>query len=276
MSDYKQAVNQHYAAGDIGGIILNTLASAGKDLDALTPADLAPVDQFHTRGRAATDDLIAMANPRAGESVLDVGGGIGGSARLLAQEHNCNVTVLDLTEEFVRAGEMLTERTHLQDRVKFKVGSALDMPFDDNTFDLVWTQHSTMNIADKSKLFAEIHRVLKPGGRYALNEIMAGPVQPIYFPAPWATTSDISFLETPETIHALLESAGFHQIERREQTDLALEFVRQLAAGMGAGKPPPLGLHLLLGDRFVPGFRNLMKNFEEQRVRVISAVYRKP
>lgn len=276
MADYNETVNEHYATGDLGAVILNALAEQGKDVNALQVTDLAPIDQFHSRGREATDELAAMAQLRAGETVLDVGGGMGGSARVLAQEFGCTVTVLDLTQEFVRVGELLTARTQMQDRVQFQLGSALEIPFEDNVFDVAWSQHSTMNIGDKPKLFAEMYRVLKPGGRYALYEIMAGPNSPAHYPVPWATTPDISFLETPEMIRAQLETAGFRQVAWQEQTDAAHEFFRQRIAAIDSGVPPPaLGLHLFFQERFVPAFRNIFRNFEEKRLRVVMAVFEK-
>ncbi|CAA9452538.1 MAG: hypothetical protein AVDCRST_MAG80-2450 [uncultured Rubrobacteraceae bacterium] len=143
--------------------------------------------------------------------VLDVGGGLGGPARNLASEIGCSVEVLDVTEEFCRAGEILTTRTGLGDLVSFRHASALDMPHPDASFDVVWMQHSSMNIADKERLYAEIHRVLRPGGHLALHEIMAGPVTPIHFPVPWARGPEISFLRPPEEVRALITGIGFEE-----------------------------------------------------------------
>ncbi len=200
--DYE--INQHYGRGDLGTTILAALQAAGKNPQRLTPDDLAPVDQFHTAGKQATLELMHLAELQAGMEVLDVGGGLGGAARLLAAEQGCKVTVLDLTQEYCRVGELLTARTGLSDRVSFQQGSALDMPFPEARFDVVWTQHSSMNIADKARLYAEVRRVLRPAGRLAFHEIMAGPVQPIHFPVPWAHEPAISFLRPPVGLHLLL------------------------------------------------------------------------
>jgi SAM-dependent methyltransferase len=184
-----QSVGEHYGRAELGASILAALLAAGKVPDALIPEDLAPVDQFHTHGRKATLDLARRAGVTPGMRMLDVGGGLGGPARTLASEFGCTVEVLDLTEEFCRAGALLTRLTGLSDAVSFRHGSALDMPFPDSSFDVAWTQHSSMNIADKERLYGEIHRVLRPGGRLALHEILAGPVSPIHFPVPWARGS---------------------------------------------------------------------------------------
>lgn len=230
-----QLIDQHYGRADLAAAILAAVRAAGKDPDALTIDDLAPVDQFHTRGKAATLELARRAGLRAGERVLDVGGGIGGPARTLGSEFGCAVTVLDLTEEYCRTGEILTARTGLSDRVTFRHGSALNMPFADAHFAVVWAQHSSMNIADKERLYAEIFRVLRPGGRLALHEIMAGPAGPIHFPVPWARDPAISFLRPPEAVRALILGIGFKEIAWVDETTAALEWFQQrLAAAASA------------------------------------------
>ena len=88
--------------------ILETLRAAGKDLDALTERDLAPIDQFHNGGTWATRKLMGLAEFPAGAHVLDIGGGIGGPARTLAREFGLRVMVLDSSVEFCRTGEAFT------------------------------------------------------------------------------------------------------------------------------------------------------------------------
>jgi ubiquinone/menaquinone biosynthesis C-methylase UbiE len=163
--EYARALNQHYGRGDLGAAIVAALGAAGKDPNTLTPDDLAPVDQFHIRGQEATLELVRLAELEPGAHVLDVGGGLGGPARTLAVTVGCRVTVLDLTEEYCRVGADLTQRAGLADRVSFRHGDALALPFEAGSFDAVWTQHSSMNIADKEALYREAHRVLRPGGR---------------------------------------------------------------------------------------------------------------
>ena len=270
----EQDVARHYGRVDVAAAILDGLRAAGKNLDALTPDDLAPFDQLHSRGKAATLELIELAGLRGGERVLDVGGGLGGSARLLAAEPGCQVVVLDLTEAFCRAGERLTELTGLSDRVTFRHGSALDLPFDDASFDVVWTQHSSMNITDKERLYAEIRRVLRPGGTLALHEIMAGPVQPVLYPVAWAEDPSISFLRPPEEIRALLGNLGFAERAWVDATADTIPWAQQRAvsfANARSGTTPP-GLPALLGPVAVQIAQNQARNLAEQRVVVIEAV----
>ncbi len=264
--DYAQSVSANYTPGDLAEKILAGLRAVGKDPDALTLDDLAPVDQFHSGGMPATAALIQRAGLERSMRVLDVGGGLGGPARLLASEIGCDVVVLDLTEEYCRVGEMLTARTGLSERVSFQHGNALAMPFADGSFDAVWTQQATMNIEDKARLYAEIHRVLRPGGRYALQEVMAGPVQPIHFPVAWAYDATISFLRPPEAVRALLKEAGFIEV-------VWVDVTAQIpVSAPPAGGSSPFGKHLLVSD-FPTRSRNADRNLEEDRVRFIQGVF---
>ncbi len=143
--------------------------------DGAASDDLGDFDQFHPGGRAATEALAAAADPKRGSIVLDVGAGLGGAARWLATHLDCHVTCLDLTPEYCEAAEALTDFTGLALLVEVHQGDARQTPFDDCSFDLVWAQNAFMNIEDKASLFHELHRVLKPGGKLAFMEVMAGP-----------------------------------------------------------------------------------------------------
>ena len=236
---YATSVSAHYTSGDLGMKILTALRDAGKDPDALHLDDLAPVDQFHWGGTRATRDLMRRAGFARGMRVLDVGGGLGGPARLIADGAGCDVTVLDLSEEFCEVGAMLTAHVGLGDRVTFRHGSALAMPFADGEFDRVWTQHATMNIAEKERLYREIYRVLRPGGQLAMHEVMAGPVQPIHFPVPWARDATISFLRSSEDVRALLADIGFREVEWVDERENVLATMQELGGGRGARRAAP-------------------------------------
>ncbi len=268
---YAARVADHYAPDDLRAAFLAVLRSWGKEDALLTPEDLAPIDQFHVGGREATLALAALAAITPTDRVLDVGGGFGGPARTIAAASGCAVTVLDLTEAYCQVGELLTARSGLSDRVSFRHGDALAAPFPDASFDLVWTQHSSMNIADKRGLYTEIARLLRPGGRLALYEIMAGPNGSPHFPVPWARDPAISFLQPPATIRALLAELGFRE-ERWE------DLTPMVAAGFGrtAASSPPPGLHLVLGDDFLARARNLGRNLAEGRVALVRALLTRP
>lgn len=266
-------IGAHYGQHEVLAAIRAGLAAIGKADGPLTPDDLAPADQFHTRGKFATLELAERAGVSGAAQILDLGGGIGGAARLLAARFGCRVEVLDLTEGYCRAGAYLTERCGLADLVSFRHGSALEPPYDGESFDLVWTQHSSMNIADKERLYAEARRVLRPGGRLAIHEILAGPAGPVHFPVPWASDPAISFLRPPEAIRALIGAAGFRELIWHDETAEATRWFEERVPAAASPSPAPFGLHLLLGQGAPAMFRNLLRNLQEGRVVVVQAVF---
>lgn len=260
------AVQAHYTRPDLGRLILDALGNAGKDLQRLTPEDLAPIDEFHIRGRVATLELARAAGVEARHHLLDVGSGIGGTSRCLAREFGCRVTGIDLTEEYCRVAAMLSARTGLAALVDYRQGDATRLPFPDASFDVVWTEHVAMNIPDKTRLYGEMHRVLKPGGTLAIHDILAGPSGPVLFPVPWARTPESSFLATPDELRHLLEVAGFQVADWTDTTDAARDWFVALAGKIRQDGMPPLGFQLLLGPDFPAMAQNQRRNLEEGRI----------
>lgn len=274
MTTTQQAVSDHYQTGDLGSRILAALRAAGKDLSALTLDDLAPVDEFHIRGRAATEELAEWAEIRSGHQVLDVGSGLGGTSRYLAAATGCRVTGLDLTEEYCRVAGMLSEKVGLDGRTAFRQGSALELPFSDARFDIVWTEHVQMNIADKEGFYGEMVRVLKPGGRLAFHDILAGPGGGPRFPVPWAGDPSISHLFSGESLQAVLAALGLVPERWEDTSGASAAFFRGVLKRLRKEGWMPLGLHLLMGDEAEEKFANMLRNLEEDRVRVVQAVMR--
>jgi SAM-dependent methyltransferase len=275
MSDIERATAAHYGQRNLGESILAALRRMGKDVNALTPEDLAPVDAFHIRGRAATEELLRACALGPEHHVLDVGCGLGGTARHLALHSGCRVTGLDLTPEYVQAAQMLTARLKLSEQVEFRQGSALAMPFEDEAFDAVWSEHAQMNIADKPTLYGEIHRVLKRGGRFAFHDILAGPGGEPHFPVPWAREAAQSALIGPAEFRRLLTGLGFDVKLWEDKTAAGRDFFRnRLAAAQGKGLPP-LGLHLLIGAVAQEAQATFLRNCEEGRVAAVQGVLQK-
>ena len=265
MAERELEVQSHYGRADLGATILAALKSAGKDIERLTPDDLAPVDEFHTRGRAATADLARMLALDGTEQVLDVGSGIGGPSRYLASKFGCRVQGLDLTPEFCRVAGMLAERTGLAGKVEYRQGNALAIPFADDSFDIAWSQNVAMNIEDRPRLYAEIRRVLKPGGRYAFSDVLAGAGGAPHYPVPWARDPALSFLLNAPATRQALEAAGFRLLAFEDQTEDALAQARSRAKMMEGGLPP-FGLHLLIGPNFPTVAANMLRNMAEGRI----------
>jgi len=272
MSRSPQAVAEHYKQRALGDAILAALQAAGKDVDHLTPDDLAPVDEFHSGGRNATVRLAQLAHINGSDRVLDVGCGIGGPSRYLASTFGCQVTGLDFTAEFIALAAMLAQRTRLADKVTYRQGDALDLPFADASFDVVWSQNAAMNIADRDRLYGEMRRVLAPAGRLALQEIAAGPGGEPYYPAPWANDKSISFLSTPQATRAALERIGLRVVAWQDTTAEALEQQIARTKALESGALPPLGLHILIGEAFPTVTKNMLRNLQEERLTLFNAV----
>jgi ubiquinone/menaquinone biosynthesis C-methylase UbiE len=268
-------VSRHYGIANVLEIILDALRAEGKDPEKLSAADLAPVDEFHIRGREATVELAAMAGVHAGMRVLDVGSGVGGSTRYLASEFGCRVAGIDLTPQYCQTAEALTRLAGIDGLVEFHCASALEIPFEDATFDLAWTQHVQMNIADKAGLYREIARVVRPGGRLAFHDILAGPGGPPHFPVHWANGPELSFLIAPGELRTLLESSGFRILQWKDTTEVATNWFLGAIERRRKSGAPALGLHLLLGDTAPQKIQNIARNLTESRLTVFHGLVEK-
>lgn len=270
------SVERHYGRADLLAAILEALRAAGKDLSRLKPEDLAPVDAFHIRGREATVELAARARLAPGLAVLDVGCGLGGSARYLAREHGCRVTGIDLTRDYVEAATALAGLVGLQSLVEFRQSSALALPFPDGRFDVVWTEHVQMNVADKRAFYRELARVLAPGGRLVFHDVFLGPAGEPRYPVPWAEEESISFLATAGSVRTSLEDLGLRIEDWEDTTERSLAWFRAVAEKAKRAGPAPLGMHLVMGRTTPEKFANLTRNLAEQRLAVAQGVARKP
>lgn len=264
----------YYDGSEVVDELIEALRGAGLDPDALDIDELAPLDEFHARGRAATAALAELAGVQPGERVLDVGAGIGGPARVLAARWGARVTALDATARFCTVAERLTRGAGLTDRVRVARGDALDLPFADNSFDVGWTQAVAQNIADKERLIAELTRVVVPGGRVAMFEIVAGPGGPIEFPVPWADRPDQSWLVPAGRWRQLLE-AGPLEIVHWLHGQAALEAIgAHEASVVPPGSDRGVGLHLLMPD-YEARMATMLRNVAQRRVGLVLAVARR-
>jgi len=250
-------IAEHYGGEGLVAAITAGLAKVAKAPDNVTFEDLAAADEFHIGGRAATAALCERAQITADDHVLDLGSGIGGPARFIAATRSCRVTGVDLTPSFVEAARTFTEWTGLEDQVDFEVGSILALPFEDDSFDCAVQLHVGMNIEDKATLAAEVARVLRPGGRYVIYDVMRRSDGNLRYPVPWATDSSHSFIATPEQYREALAGAGFVG-EQLDLRDAALSFfAAQAEAAAKAPGPPALGLHFVLGPDMATKLGNL-------------------
>lgn len=264
-----QEIKSHWERRGLCEAIRSALTESKKNLDHLTIDDLEPIDQFHGGRKRMTVHLAQLAGLKPNIHVLDVGGGLGGAARTLAVEFGCTVTVLDLSESYIQAGRMLNSFLRLDHRITFQVGNALALPFADALFDVVWTQNSGMNIAEKELLYSEFHRVLRPGGLLTIQEPMAGLNQPPLFPVMWSRDGSNHFLRTPEEMRRVIQAAGFRVLKWVEVTG-AKETPR-------ATIPAHTIQSLVMGGALLAEIRRIGElNEAEKRIVMFQAVFGKP
>jgi sarcosine/dimethylglycine N-methyltransferase len=269
MTNELDGVRNHYRATGLTERLKTALAVLGPEDAPLTPRQLGALDQFHTRGLAATAELAALIGITADMSVLDVGSGVGGPARFLAATYGCRVTGVDLSEPFVDAARYLTERTGQSGQVSFEIASALELPFDGGRFDVALLQHVAMNIHDRTRLYREIRRVLKLGGRFATFDVVLNSGEP-HYPLPWARTPATSFLLTAAATREVIEPAGFRTLAWRDDTEAAKTWIAALRA---SGPPPSPNLGVVMGPDFTQLSANLGRNLMEGRLGILTAMF---
>ena len=274
--DQEKDIASHYTTDNLLERIKTALITAGKDPGSLVADDLKGVDEFHTGGVQATDDLLAQLNIPSTTRVLDIGCGIGGAARHIASNTGASVTGIDLTPDYINTANKLSDMVGMSGQTRFLAGSALNLPVADNSFDLATMFHVGMNIADKPALFRETARALTPGGTFALFDIMQTNKGDLTFPFPWAEKPDWSFVESPETYKSAATQAGFELLAERNCRDFTLEFfAKAFAAIKKNGAPPSVGIHLLMKDTAAQKLQNYVAEVNAEKLAPFEMIFRK-
>ena len=274
MENLNQNIKNHYLKEELYEDILNRLKEHGIDLNELKRSDIAGVDEFHVRGAAVSKELAESINLQ-GATVLDVGCGLGGPCRMLADEYNCQVTGLDLSNEYIRTAKELSKLVKLDSKTSFIQGDATSLPFEDNTFDVVWTQHVQMNIPKKEKFYSEISRVLKSGGHFLYYEVLKKGDGEINFPMPWASSSEISFLFKETEMDNFLTQFGLKRVQSFDQTQHGIDFLNTLFTKLKKFGPPKIGLNALMGDTTKLKLINVIGHLNSGELELKSGVYKK-
>lgn len=267
------SVSAHYAHGALLDEIRAGIERLGKTPDTVSVEDLGPVEEFHVGGRIATQEFLDQIDLTADDYVLDIGCGLGGASRFVAGRYGSRVAGVDLTAEYIETGNVLCSWVGLDQLIGLETGDATATTYPGGTFDKAYMMHVGMNITDKGALAAEIHRVLKPGGTFAIYDVMATGDDELAFPVPWAMTADDSAVASPADYKRALIAAGFQVVGERNRRQFALTFLSRLQANRAAAEgPPPLGLHILMGETAPAKFNNLVENIAEDRVAPIELI----
>jgi ubiquinone/menaquinone biosynthesis C-methylase UbiE len=274
MDALNQNIEAHYLKENLFGEIINRLKEKGVDLNQVQRSDIAGVDEFHVRGAEVSRELASTV-PLKGRKVLDMGSGLGGPCRMLADEYDCHATGIDLSAEFVNTANALSKLVGLGDKTQFVQGSATELPFEDNSFDVVWTQHVQMNIPDKQKFYSEAYRVLRPGGHFLYYDIFRKSDEDVTYPMPWAAHKGLSFLFKSEEMAKIMAELGFTLKSKKDQTQAGVAFFTSLLTRIAKFGPPKLGLNVLMGESTKPKLTNLLAHFQKGVLCLESGVYQK-
>ena len=272
MNHSNESILKQYSASNLYDSIRKALLEMNKNPDKLTTKDLAPVDFFHIRGHHSTKELAERCQISQHIRVLDVGCGIGGTARFLATKYGCFVTGIEIIDEYCQTAVKLSSLLKLNDKTDFKTFNGSEFPFDGETFDVVWTEHVQMNIEDKNRFYSEIYRVLKSGGKLVFHDVFKGSINEVYYPVPWAENESISFLMELYEITQLLKSFNFKISYWEDKTEISAEAFQKSAEKIQQNGLSPLGLHLLMGKNTIEKIKNMATNFAEQRLTVIQSI----
>lgn len=267
--------SNHYESINLEEKILEVLKYAFPGQLFYSREQLSSFDEFHLQGAEVTQSLTKKLQPGNNDQLLDVGCGIGGASRMLADIYGCTVTGIDLTRSYIRTAKKLSTQVKLSSSTDFLVGDATNLPFADAAFDIVWTQHAQMNIADKNKLYHEIERVIKPGGKFLYHDIFSGNDDPIHLPVPWAESKQQSHLIAHRDINGYFPNSGWHKTYEEEFTTSSIHALEKMFRQIENGVKPPLGLHLLMGNSTAEKMHNLLQNLKENRVAVFAGIFEK-
>ena len=274
MKQLNGAIEDQYYKPDLFEDIFERLQEQGVNTTNISRTDIAGVDEFHVRGAEVSKELAKEFN-LTNANVLDVGCGIGGPSRMLADEFNCNVTGVDISFEFIRTAYKLTELVGLEEKTRYIQADAIDLPFDDGTFDVVWTQHVQMNIKDKVKFYSEINRVLSKKGILIYYDIFKKNGKDVNYPVPWADDASVSFLGPIKAMNKILKKLKFTELQTTDQTSQATLFLTNLVEKMKKNGQPKLGLNVLMGDSTKEKLTNTLNGINEDRIELQSGIYQR-
>jgi len=274
--DIQRLLAHYHVDSDLSATVLDAIKETKGSLSSLTADDLIAIDGFHIRGRKSTVELAKQMEITPSDRVLDLGSGSGGTARYLATRFGCRVVGIDLTPSYVKLAAVLSELLEISALTAFVCGNALTLPFKNEGFDIVWSDHVQMNIADKEHFAKEIHRVLRPGGKVAVHEVFTGPNGNPFLPVPWSSEAATSFMVDEAEMKQIFADMGFSVLEWTDVTGISDQWFQKMRAKRAAASPSAIGIHLLMGPTAEDKIANMGRSLSEGRARVIMGLLEKP
>lgn len=273
---FDEKVSEHYTHGNLLNAVKIGIEQLGKTSSSITVEDLAPLDEFHIGGREASVNFFDQLDFSADDQLVDVGCGLGGASRFVANRYGCKVTGIDLTPEYIKTGEALCTWLGLDKLVALQQGNALNMPFKNGIFDGGYMMHVGMNVKDKIGLYKEMFRVLRSGAKFGVYDVMMVEEGELIYPVPWATTANESEVASPRQYKQAMDKAGFSVVVENNRHEFALSFFEQLRnKSSNARGPSPLGLHILMGDNSAIKVENMIKNISSGYISPVELIVRK-
>jgi len=274
LNNKQVAIENQYAQSGLYNSIIDSLKAKGIDLNQVTRSHLSGVDEFHIRGEGVSYELARQAN-LSNKKVLDIGCGLGGPCRMLSELYNCETYGIDMSPDYIETAKKLSALVSIDNASNFLIGDALNLPFEDGVFDVVWTQHVQMNIEDKHRFYSEINRVLANNGTFIYYDIFKQYPIEINYPVPWANDNSVSFLQTIKEMETILIELNLYKYQTTDQTDKGLEFLENVMHSKKLANSSTTGLNLLLGDETEEKFRNLLNALQCGKIELQSGVYKK-
>ena len=274
--DIQRLLAHYHVDSDLSATVLDAIQQTKGSLSGLTADDLIAIDGFHIRGRKSTVELAKQLEITASDRVLDLGSGSGGTARYLATRFDCRVVGIDLTPSYVKLAAVLSELLEISGRTGFVCGNGLALPFKAERFDIVWSDHVQMNIADKNHFVKEMERVLKPGGKVAVHEVFSGPNGDPFLPVPWSSEAATSFMVHEAEMKQIFTDMGFSVLEWADVTDISDQWFQKMRTKRAAASPSAIGIHLLMGPTAEEKIANMGRSLSDGRARVIMGLLEKP
>jgi len=254
--------------------ILDAIEKSGVSQADINRKHTSAFDEFHVRGRAVSEELFSHIELNKDSLVLDLGCGLGGTCRMLAEKYNCIVHGIDYSDRYIETANLLSKLIGLDSQTIFKQGDATNLPYPSNHFDLIMTQHVQMCIADKNKLYSEVKRVLKKGGRFIYYDVLKKGDDVLNYPLPWVDELVNNHLITSCQLKVQLGSLGFSEISLQNETQKGIDFLNGFLA-KAKDKPAILtGQKILMGNNALDKITNLHQALKDGLVGLESGIYK--